>query len=321
MSISRAGLKQIVACDAGTLSTSPTNATAIGLRKEAVLEISSFKEPIDYLHRRVRNMMNFKVECESLQPTIQMLKNMISFLNTGCDLQVITRAQSYGGNGDVYKFVGDDKPGLDFEYMLDANKRSLKSTWEIAMKYAKAKEFIEGASNTTEVNFQDITGEGEDFTKYRPPYFLSFESPKANQIFARGDIKSRSYSIRTEKTKDIWNVSIVDYLIFEFVIVARDAAIAKQIEIMSNSDFRPSIYVREKNHGSYFDCFDFDRDVLALSEVHTNEDNDRTIEMSFYGHIPLYNISWDLGTTSGGETNGDGSKGGAIRIGFATSPQ
>lgn len=316
MSISRAGLKQIVATDAGALSTG-TNATAIGLRNAAIMEISNFKQVTDYLERNLRNMKNFKIEGESLQPTIKMLKNMISFLNLGCDLQAVTRPQSAGGSGDVYQFTGDNKPGLDLEYMISSDKRSLKAIWEIAMEYARAQTLIDGADSATAETFSGITGEGADFTAYHAPYYLAFESPKTTAaLTSKGDIKERSYSIKTKNKKSIYNASIVDFLMFEFKIVAYESSVAKQIEIMSK-DMSPSIYVKEQNASeSLFDCFDFAAGVLSLSEVHTNNDDERTIEMTFSGNAHIYDITWDLTATGGGEVDGDGSKGGAMKIGY-----
>lgn len=318
MSISRAGLKQIVACDAGTLSASPTNPTAIGLRNAAMMEISNFKQVEDYKSRPLRNMKNFKIEAESLQPTILMLKNMISFLNLGCDLQVITRPQSSGGSGDVYKFSGNDKPGLDLEYMVSADKRSLKAIWEIAMEYARAQTLIDGADNATPVSFSGITGEGENFSNYRAPYFLAFESPAASAIFSKGDIKERSYSIKTKNRKSIYNASIVDYLTFEFKIVAYDSSVAKQVEIMAK-DQAPGVLVKEQNNadGSLYDAFDFAAGVLALNEIHTNQDDDRNLDITLSADVHIYDITWALGATNGGAVSpGDGSEGGTMKIGY-----
>lgn len=316
MSVSRAGLKRIVACDAGKLATTKDNATAVGLRRGGTMTIGNFKEVQDYLERPLRNMKNFNIESESLQPTIKMLKNMLSFLNLGADLEVVTRPQTSGGNGDVYQFTGDNKPGLDLEYMINADSRSLKAIWEIAMEFDRAKTLIDTADSASPTVFDGITGEGADFTAYRAPYFLAFESPKTTAVFSRADIKERSYSIKTKNRKSIYNASIVDFLMFEFKVVAHDASVAKQIEIMSK-DISPTIYVKEQNASeSFFDCFDFAAGVLALSEVHTNNDDDRNIEMIFSGNAHVYDITWDLTATGGGEIAGDGSKGGAMKVGY-----
>jgi len=317
MSISRAGLKQVVACNAGTLATTPGNPIALGLRQAATMEIGNFKQVNDYLNRPLRNMKNFKVEGESLQPTLKMLKAMLGWTNLNCDLQVITRPQASGGTGDVYKFIGNDKLGLDIEYMISGDKRSLKAIWEGAMEFDRAKTLIDGADNASPVSIDGITGEGADFTKYRAPYFLSFESPKTTATFAHGDIKERSYSIKTKNTKSVYNTSIVHYLVFEFKIIAYDASVAKKVELMAK-DMSPSIFVKEQNASStLYDCFDFNAGVLALSEVFTNKDDERIIEMVFSGDVHIFDTAFEFGAGKGGDiTDTEGIIGGTMKIGY-----
>ncbi|MDD4291993.1 MAG: hypothetical protein PHX51_07160 [Clostridia bacterium] len=316
MSTSRAGLKQIGFCDAGTLATTKTNPLAIGLRNAASMEITNFKQIKDYLERNFRNMKNFKVDAESLQPTIQMLKLMISWLNLGCDAQVITRPQASGGAGDVYKFIGDNKAGLDFEYLINADKRSMKATLELAMEYVLAQTFIDSADSETAVVLTDITGEGADFTRFKSPYFVSFESPKTTALFSKADLVERSLTIKTKNKKDLYNKSIVDFLTVELMIKARDASVAKQIVAMGK-DQSPSVYVKEMNTGAYYDAFDFAAGVLTLEEEYKDGDDDRTLQYKFTGNIHIYDITFELGDTHGGAVSDTiGSTGGTMKAGY-----
>jgi hypothetical protein len=312
---SRAGLKQIVLCDSGTLLTTPANPLAAGLRNAATIERTPFKEIKDYRNRLLRNMVNFKIEWESLQPSMLMLKELMGWLNLNCDAQVITVPQSSSGSGNVYQFNGANKAGLDFEYMINADKRSLKPSLEVAMEFERAKNFINLADNTTPVSFTSIAGDGADFAKYRAPYFISFEAPKANALFGVQDLTERSYSIKTKNKKSIYNTSIVDYLTFEFSITAIDASVVKQIEAMSK-EMSPAVYIKEQNSGSFYDAFDFNAGVLTLHDEFKDSDDERNLKLSFGADVPVGDISFLFGSAYGGDSSDGGAKGGTMRIGY-----
>jgi len=312
---SRAGLKQLVLCDAGTLLTTPSNPLAAGLRNSATMERTPFKEVKDYRNRLLKNMINFKIEWESLQPTMLMLKCLTGWINLNCDAQVITVPQTISSGGDVYQFIAANKAGLDFEYIISADKRSLKPTLEVAMEYERAKAFIDAADSTGQTVFGSIQGDGADFTKYRAPYFLSFEVPKTTAVFGAQDLVERTYSIKTKNKKSIYNASIVDYLTFEFSITARDASILKQIDVMSK-DVSPAVYIKEQNNGSYYDAFDFNTGVLTLHDEFKDGDDDRTLKLTFSADVPIGDIAFQFGAAYGGDASDGGNKGGTMRIGY-----
>ena len=183
------------------------------------------------------------------------------------------------------------------------------------MEYDSAKTFIDSADNTAPVTFAAITGDGADFTKYRAPYFLSFEVPKTTAIFSAPDLVERSYSIKTKNKKSIYNTSIVDYLTFEFSITARDASIVKQIEAMSK-DVGPAVYVKEQNSGSYYDAFDFNTGVLTLHDEFKDGDDDRNLKLTFGADVPVGDITFQFGAAYGGDASDAGTKGGTMRIGY-----
>jgi hypothetical protein len=312
---SRAGLKQIVLCDSGTLLTTPSNPIAAGLRNAAAMERTPFKEVKDYRNRILKNMVNFKIEWESLQPTMLMLKSLVGWINLNCDAQVVTVPQSSGGSGDVYQFAGVNKAGLDFEYVITADKRSLKPTLEVAMEYERAKTFIDSADNNSPITFANISGDGADFPRYRAPYYLSFEAPKTAAVFGAPELVERSYSIKTKNKKSIYNSSIVDYLAFEFSIAARDASIVKQIEAMSK-DASPSVYIKEQNSGSFYDAFDFTAGILTLHDEFKDGDDDRNLKLVFSADVPVSDIAFQFGAAYGGDSTDAGVKGGTMRIGY-----
>jgi hypothetical protein len=310
---SRAGIKQIGFCDAGTLLTSPTGSEVIGLRNEAKLIIEPFKTVKDYRERELPNMQNFKLEAESLQFRMKQLKAMIGFVNLNADVQIQTQPQSFPGY-DVFQFAGVNKLGLGFEYMITAEKRSCKVMLEGAMEEDKAVTFIDAADSTV---LEDLgfTGEGADFTSYKAPYFLAFEFPKATAIISSDDIIERKLTIKTKGKKDIYNRDIVDYLTVELEITGRNAAISDVIT-MFNKTLGASVVIKEKNGASTFDGFDFATGVLTKTQTLSIDDTERTMKVKFIGDVPIYDITWDLAVTGGGDVAADGVVGGTMKVGY-----
>ncbi len=316
MSFSKSGLKQIVLCDSGTLLTTPTNALAVGLRNAATMERTPFKEVKDYRQRNLRNMVNFKTDWESLQPTMAMIKAYHNWINVNCDAQVLTVPQTSGGAGDCYQFAGNNQLGLGYELMITVDKRSLKGMLEGAMEFDRAKTLIDSADSVTPVTFSGITGDGADFTMYRAPYFVAFEAPKTTALVSAKDIIERSLSIKTKMKKSYYNMDIIDYVTVEFSITIRDGSVAKQIEIMAK-DMSPTIYIKEMNSGAYFDAFDFAAGVLTLHDEFKDADDDRSLKLMFSGDVPVFDVDFQFGDTYGEDSsNTDGLVGGTMKIGY-----
>ncbi len=316
MSRSIAGLKQILLCDSGTLLTVPTNPHVAGLRNAATMARTPFKDVKTYLNQSLRNMINFKIDFESLQPSLGKLKSMIGWANLNCDAQIVTSPQSIGGSSDVYQFIGVNKLGLDFEYLITADKRSMKTTLEAAMEYNRAQAMVDSADTTAAIAVAGITGAGNDYTKYRAPFFLAFEAPQATALFAAQDLTERSFSIKTKNKKDLYNTSMVDYLTFNFTIAARDASVAKQVVMMSK-DMSPNILVKEQNNSPFYDAFDFNAGVLSLVDEYNDADEARAIKLIFSADVPIGDITFSFGATFGGDAaDTTGIKGGTMKIGY-----
>lgn len=318
MTISKAGLKQIVACDYGTLATTPVNPIAMGIRQAAAMKRSHYKPLKDYLEGQWRNMMNFNIQAESMQATMHMLKKMIDWLNGNVDLQVITVPQAVGGAGDCYKFNAGNNMGLDFEVMFNSDKRTIKPTFEIALPWETGKTLVDGADSDTPVTFAEITHpRGEDEALLRRPFFLAFEAPKATSILTRNELVSRSYSIKTKgKKSDENNLSIVDYLTFEITLKFRNASVAEQVAILAK-DQSPSLYIKEGNDGAFYDAWDFNSGVLTLNDEYDDADDDRAITLKFQRNVFLYDIAFQFGATYGGDVSDTiGEKGGTMRVGY-----
>jgi len=316
MSISKSGNHQFGLCDLGTLATTPVDPIAMGIRGAYAMKTSAYKPVKDYLQRTWRNMINFRVEAESYQPSMFMLKKMIGWLNGNVDAQVITKKQTAGAaNGDVYKFIAARKAGLDFELMFNSDKRSLKPILEVALPYTDAQAFIDGADSETPVALPGITGAGEDQALFRRPSFVKFEAPDTTTILTKDEIVSRSYSIKTKnKKQDETNISIVDYLTFELIMKFRNASVAKHVEIMSKNN-APSVTIRELNEAAFYDEWKFSAGVLTLDHELDDTDEDRSLTLKFMADVFLFDVAFLFGATYGGDVSDGGTKGGTMTIG------
>ncbi len=314
--MSRVGIKQIILCDLGTLSTVPANVIAMGLRNGCSMDITPFKTVKDYRNRELPNMDNLKIEAESFQPSLRMLKKLIDFANHNCDAQVTTvRQNSSSSSNDVYRLTGDNSPGIDFELNYSTDKRSIK----VIMERAYPKEVMDSMLNVIEtqsaITIPDLPNEeGIDYAKYRMPYTLSVESPIASQICSGFDFDSRKLTIKTKGKKSAFNSSFIDYVNVSIELVTRDSSIAKIID-QRNKGVSPSFYWKESNGGTYYDAFQFSAGVLAQKSELKNSDEERTIRIVYEADIPVYDILFEFGAGKGGdELDTDGIKGGTLKV-------
>jgi len=309
-----------VAATSGTLTATfggPTVPIAMGIRGPAFLKHGNYKPIKDYLNRTWRNRINFKVEAETYQPTMRTLAYLVSWLNGGCDAQILTNKQSgTAGSEDVFQFykANDSNLGLEFELMYNADKRSIKTILEGAINYTAAQTLIDAADSVTEVAFSGITGAGDSETYLRRPAYAAFEAPKGTSIVVRDEIVERSYSIKTKGKKSVeTNMLIVDYLTFEIIMKFRNASIANQIAIMAK-DNAPSLYIKELNAGAYYDAWDFAAGVITLDPETEINDEDRIQTLKFVADVPLFDVAFEFGAAKGGTADDAGTLGGTMVI-------
>lgn len=310
-----AGLKQIVLCDKGTLNTTPVDPIALGIRKDAVLTINHFKQVEDYRKRKFRNYLNFKLEGETLQPTIFMFKKLLDWLNGNVDLQVITQNQSTSAK-DVFKFNAGKELGIDFDWTYNQEGRSCKITFERAFPYADAVTFIDSADSNTAITFSGITDDGTDLTLYRGSSPDKFEKPADTSLGSTSLITVRSLNIKSENKKSIDNMSIVDNLMITLEMTGREAAIADFV-MRLNKQQLDSVVFQEKNTGTFYDKFDFNALVLSQTDEFVINDEERTLKIVLEGRVPIYAVSFLYGTNNGGNVaDTKGTTGGTIKFGY-----
>ncbi|MEG8946603.1 hypothetical protein [Rosettibacter firmus] len=312
---SPAGLKQIVLCDKGTLATTPVDPIAMGIRKEAKLTIEHFKQVEDYRKRKFRNMLNFKVEVDTLQPTIFLFKKLINWLNGNVDTQIITQKQN-ASNKDVFKFVSGKELGIDFEWTYNQEGRSCKITLERALPYNDAVVFIDTVDNETAVNFPSINDDGTDINIYRGFNPDKIEKPGGTLLNASDLITVRELKIKTESQKSLNNISLVDKLIISLEITGREAAISDFITRLNKGQLESVIY-QDKNSTLLYDKFDFNTNVLTQTDEFMIDDSNRTLKILLEGSVPIYDITFLVGSGNGGDVSDTkGTTGGTIKFGY-----
>lgn len=315
MPYAAAGLKQVVMCNKGTLSTSPVDPIALGIRKEAVLTINHFKQVEDYRKRKLRNMLNFKLEGETMQPTVFLFKKLLDWINGNVDLQVVTQNQS-SSTKDVFKFDLGKEPGIDFDWTYNQDGRGCKISFERALSYSDGVTFIDGADSATPVTFSGITDDGTDMTVYRGASADKFEKPGGTSLGSSSLVTVRSMNIKTESKKSINNVSLVDNLMITLEMTGREAAISDFVTRL-NKGMLDEVVFQEKNSGSYYDKFMFNTNVLSQSDEMVINDEERTLKVVLEGRVPIYSVSFLYGTGNGGDaTDTKGTTGGTVKFGY-----
>lgn len=315
MPYAAAGLKQIVMCNKGTLSTTPVDPIALGIRKDAVLTINHFKQIEDYRKRKLRNMLNFKLEGETMQPTVFLFKKLLDWVNGNVDLQVVTQNQSASAK-DVWKFSAGKELGVDFDWTYNQDGRSCKITFERAFPYSDAVTFIDAADSTTAVNFTGITDDGTDLTLFRGANPEKFEKPSGTSLGSSGLITVRSLNIKTENKKSIDNMSLVDNLMITLEMTGREAAIADFVTRLNKGQL-DSVVFQEKNGATTYDKFDFNSNVLSQTDEMVINDEERTLKIVLEGRIPIYSVTFLYGSSNGGTAvDTTGTTGGTIKFGY-----
>jgi len=315
MPYAAAGLKQIVLCNKGTLATTPVDPIALGVRKDAVMTINHFKQVEDYRKRKLRNMLNFKLEGETMQPTVFLFKKLLDWLNGNVDLQVVTQNQS-SSNRDVWKFNAGKEPGIDFDWTYNQDGRSCKISFERAFPYSDAVTFIDAADNTTAASFTGITDDGTDLALYRGASPDKFEKPDASSLGSTSLVTVRSMNIKTESKKSIDNLSLVDNLMITLEMTGREAGIADFVTRL-NKGMLDEVIFQEKNTGALYDKFMFNTNVLSQTDEMIINDEERTLKIVLEGRIPIYSVTFLYGTANGGDAaDTKGTTGGTVKFGY-----
>lgn len=316
------GIKQILACDVGTLSGgSPNGAVALGFAKGKELKISDHKTDKAWPNIPLRNMKNLAVQGESFQPTIYAIKKTLDFLNGGCDTQIVTPNQTMdSGSDDVAKFIGNYLLGLMFEWIIANDKRSLKWMFERAMEYENYQTFIDTWDSETAVSVTGVTDtdiEGKNYSYRRSPKYLAIESPVGESLFLNNYERiERKIVLKSKETqKNDNNQSIVDFVTISIELAGRGKQVADLVTLAGKAE-TPSVLIKEGNAGSLYDAISIPAFKVGITDEFTIGDDKRESRIKLEGDIPITEIGFAYGTANGGNsTDTTGLTGGKITLG------
>jgi|GEM_PF-1138587 len=316
--MSRAGIQQVALCDLSSLGTTPANVELLGIGGEKKVVITPFKPTDQFPEKKGRNMENHQIVGETEQCTMKMLKNMISFLNYNCDVQVITTKQTAtAASEDVFKYAGDDCMGLIFKYESNRDKQTLLATLDRAFDYEISKTLKDAADTAEPVVFTGITDlGGRDFSLRQSPNTLILQSD-GSDIFAPMGIVSRSLIIEAiDAGRNQYNAPAVDLLKITIEILAREASVAQIIALMAKNNSTPILW-KETTSGLLYKAFDFNTNVLTQTEEEPIGDKDRSVKLVYEGAEWIYNTQFLFGDDNGGEVADTiGETGGTMKIGY-----
>lgn len=313
--LSVAGLTEIGFCDAGTLETTKTNAAAMGIRNATELQITPFNQIEAYRNQKLRNMLNFKWEGESYQPTMSFLEKVLNWIRNGVDVQIKSVKQTpAAASENIFKFTGNNKLGLNFEYVIDSKKRFIKPILEGAMDFEDAKAFLDTADSESAVDL-GFTLEGKDYSLRKAPYFLAIQVPKTVDLVSKYNVVERSFMLKGKGKKLERNIDKVDYITATLSVTMETASISDMITILAKNE-SPSFLLKEKNNGDFYDGFDIKEGMLTQSEDFKIGDNNRTLSVTYEGDIPVNYFALQLGLSNGSdESDTEGITGGTLVVG------
>jgi len=273
----------------------------IGLRKSASLTISPFKEIEDYRHRKHRNYLNFKIEAECIQPSMQILKKVLD--NESFYVQAVT------AQGEVFQIPN---MGLDFEMVYSSEGRSLKLVFQICFPYSDGLDLIDAAKDNTDLHSTNF----EDASKYYP----SAWSNNSGLGIAPLHIMSKKLSIKPEGVTNIANALLPNYWTINYEIVTVDSSMDFLLthftptnDLTLTFEETNEIFAPDAIPPRTYDKLIFSAGVLTKQSEFTVSEDERTTKLVLAARIPLSKISFAFGTNNGCKT-GDtvGATGGTI---------
>lgn len=316
------GLGEIGFCDKGTLSTSATDAFVMGFRADEG-KLESNEESVSlYRAMEGRNLVNRKITgLKTHQPSMWMLKKIIQYAKEQCDIQLITVPQSGSADSeDVFPFVGNNILGVDFEFLIGNEERSLMIMPEGQIEYEDHLTFLDAADTNAIVDL-GFTKEGKDDDKYKHPWFLSIQAPNGVDLGTRFNLKNRKCSIKPVVERLQYNIPKSHFIEFMLEVIIEDASVAEVVTIM-NKAMSPSLLLKEKNNsaGTEYDAFDIGAGWLTQKlENHIIGDKQRDVKAVYKGQLPIYKVlgGFTFGDGEGGavaDADGTGGTGGTLTI-------
>lgn len=301
MSFSKPGIRGIAIAGVNSLLSSPSFPIAFGLRQPANLSFKGHEEISDYRDRKLRNMINAKLEASTYQGmtnegNITVLQNISHFVNAGgCDCQLIGIESVLTNNkyiGDVYNFCGNTAfMGLGYDFTLSPKGRDLKIPLEVALPFDVMKALIASAGTNESCSFLNTNGAthgfaGIDYSKYSAPYLTSIEAPSGTTLFPISEMDDWSISFKTKSDKaKLTNRDKVSYVTVKVELTTGNASQSEILKVLNKS--QEVQLVLRVSMGSISEVYQFNSGVLTHSDEFELADKTRQSKISFSADIPF----------------------------------
>ena len=288
------GVRTIFLCTKGTLLTTPTTVVVAGYRGECNLEITDHNEIKTVLNQALSNMMNFKIETPSYQAKLEVLKNLLTLMTAGADAQLISVPQTAGSvsSGGVFNLVGNNNPGVGFEFTITPKERSVKLLLEMATYYDEGLSIITQASTNVP---EDLTTYGSgaygvSSAKRPSPIWMGATMGGAS-ILNRDELMDYKIVIKSKDSgKNAFNKDQVNYCSLLFEVTGSDATISNAYDkLLIAKD--AAVTVTQKYDVSNNDLFTFNTGVLGRKDKIEIGDNKGSMVLTFEADIPLPDIT------------------------------
>jgi len=301
MSFSKPGIRGIAIAGINTLLSTPSYPIAFGLRQPATLNLKGHEETIDYRERKLRNMINAKLDASTYQGitnegNITILQNISHFINSGgCDCQLIGNESVLSNNkyvGDVFNFCGNLAfMGLGYDFTLSPKGRDLKIPLEVALPFDVMKSIIASAGTNESCSFLNTNGSshgfaGIDYTKYASPYLTAIESPSGTVLFPISEIDDWSISFKTKSDKaKLTNRDKVSYITVSIELTTGNASQSEIMKVLNKA--QESQLLLRVSVGTISETYQFNTGVLTHSDDFELADKTRQGKISFSADIPF----------------------------------
>lgn len=288
------GMKGILICSKGTLSTSPANAVVSGFRsKGAKLTIADEAMVEDYRGRQFQNKIKFSAEFTSLQFGLGELNKILTILKSSdkiADVQVAT-ALPYAGttatqlpNEGIFNFVGTQGMGLEFEFLRSLKENSCKITAAASYSVADAKALML-ASKTNTPNTLLTAAAGEDITKIIPPnyseIYFGVDGQSAPVALApRFEVYSMEAKFKLKTDKTVMDIAIPIMVEHDITIELLDSSPDKIYQMLNVNNERVGIDVL-KSTG--WESYIFPANTLMYKTESEIGEDKRLVKLNFKG--------------------------------------
>jgi len=311
---SQAGIKALGIMAIGSIA-SPTYFTPMGLRGKSVVTFEEFNQPETHRAQKLRNMVNIKIDTGTLQGSggksdLYTLFSLVNFVKQGgVDAQVVLMEGAKASNiftGDVLNFSGDDHLGIGFEFNLSPKGREHKVMLEAAVHYTRAESIILAAKTNAQLaGFNAgsaLLNQGIRYDYYAAPFLSSLQAPSGTDLFDKTDWKNWNLSIKTVGEKsELNNRDHVNYCEVVFEFIGSNAGIMNdKIQTMLAKANEVGLVLGMGLDSGTTQTLSFAPGQLALNQVLTFGDDERSIKMTWSGQVPVNDLLAGLATYATG---------------------